>query len=413
MKVVFFVRDLGLGGVERCVTLVAEGLAARGFDITIALLGGNRNLWPASGVRVVDLSTVWHGKQPWTWLAGWRAARALVKDADVVIAATFLMPLYMAWAATRTPFVLSLSKHVHPSTPQRKSSWGTSSGRTAPKRLVGWVHGPMQELDNFAHMNPIHRAACQFIYRRTPEILCVSDHTRQSLARWLGMPVQPGWQVMPNFVEALPESEHSQREGAENSARPSPVCGRGAGGEGNTPLQLLFVGRIAEEKQPQLWLDTLEALAARGLPAELTVLGEGPLQNWVKTEAARRRLTVNFCGQIGGVSEFMRRADWLLLTSRFEGFGLVVLEAMQVGLPVVSTDSGGVNDFFQQRVSEFVVNEATGTALAAKIAAQLPQHSEIGAWLENRAKDYAPERLLGEWVAVLETHCTGSTYRLG
>lgn len=357
MKIVFFVRDLGLGGVERCVTLVAAGLAARGFEVTIALLGGKRNLWPTPGVHIVDLSSVWHGKKPWTWFTGWRAARALAKEADVVIAATFLMPLYMAWAAT---FGLK-------------------------KRLIAWVHGPKYELDAFAHMNLIHRTACQFIYRRVTEILCVSDHTRQSLARWLGMPVQPGWQVMPNFVEALPGGFTSP-----STDKP------------HTPLQLLFVGRIAEEKQPQLWLDTLEALAARGLPAELTVLGEGPLQNWVKTEAARRSLTVHFYGQIGDVSEFMRRADWLLLTSRFEGFGLVVLEAMQVGLPVVSTDSGGVNDFFQQRVDEFVVAEATGAALAAKIAEQLPHHAKIGAWLEHRARDYEPEVLLGKWVALLE-----------
>ena len=360
MKVLFFVRDLGLGGVERCVTLVAEGLAARGFEVTIAMLGGSRNLWKknTASVRVVDLSSVWHGKKPWTWLAGWQAARALVKETDVIIAATFLMPLYMAWAAS-----LGLGK-----------------------RLLAWVHGPMAELDAFARMNPVHRAACQFIYRRQPEILCVSDHTRQSLGRWLGMPVPAGWRVMPNFVEALPDSPAH-----------TPI------NKPRRPLQLLFVGRIAEEKQPQLWLDTLEALAARGLPAELTVLGEGPLQGWVESEAKRRQLTVRFHGQIGGVSNFMRQADWLLLTSNFEGFGLVVLEAMQVGLPVVSTNSGGVNDFFGARGSEFVVNEATGDALAAKIAAQLPHHGEIAAWQEQRAQDYAPAVLLDKWMALLKS----------
>ncbi|SFN84224.1 Glycosyltransferase involved in cell wall bisynthesis [Formivibrio citricus] len=388
MKILFFVRDLGLGGVERCVSLVAEGLAASGFEVTIALLGGSRNLWEknTANVRVVDLSPLWHGKRPWTWLAGWRAARRLAKEADVVIAATFLMPLYMAWAAT-----IGLKK-----------------------RLIGWVHGPMAELDAFARMNPIHRAACQFIYRRLPETLCVSDHTRQSLARWLGMPIQPGWLVMPNFVEPSvkpreapsPQPSPARGEGAlvDTSANlpPSPLRGRGDGGEGREhPLQLLFVGRIAEEKQPHLWLDTLEALAARGLPSELTVLGAGPMQEWVKNEAARRRLAVHFHGQVGGVEDFMRRADWLLLTSNFEGFGLVVLEAMQVGLPVVSTDSGGVNDFFAGRVSEFVVNEATGQALAAKIAEQLPHHAEIGAWLCERAKNYAPAVLLKTWARLL------------
>lgn len=369
MKIVFLVRDLGLGGVERCATLVAEGLAARGFDVTIAMLGGSRNLWPALGVHIVDLSSCWHGKKPWTWLAGWRATHEVVKDADVVIAATFLMPLYMGWLVTRF----------------------------LPARFLGWVHGPMQELDNFARMNPIHRAACQFIYRRMTELLCVSGHSRQSLARWLSMPVQPGWRVMPNFVAAVSPVEASKagdQSALLSRAMPAPA-------KPPDPIQLLFVGRIAEEKQPHLWLDTLEALAARGLPAELTILGEGPLQSWVENEAVRRQLNVRFHGQIGGVEAFMRQADWLLLTSNFEGFGLVVLEAMQVGLPVVSTDSGGVNDFFQNRVDEFVVKDATGTALAAKIAEQLPRHAEISTWLQNRALDYAPEQILQQWQTVL------------
>ena len=165
MKVVFLVRDLGLGGVERCVTLVAAGLVARGIDARIVMLGGQRNVWEASAVPVIDLSAHWHSKKPWTWLCGWRATRAQLADADVVIAATFLLPLYMGWAATR----------------------GLSA------RFIAWVHGPMAELDAFARMNPIHRFACQFIYRRMAELLFVSDHSRQSLARWLGMPVQAGW----------------------------------------------------------------------------------------------------------------------------------------------------------------------------------------------------------------------------
>lgn len=359
MKLLFFVRDLGLGGVERCVTLVAAGLAARGFDVTIALLGGPRNLWPAdtAAVRLVDLSAHWHGKRPWTWLAGWRAARALAREADVVIASTFLMPLYMAWAATRG----------------------------LPCRLLGWVHGPLAELDAFAGMNPVHRAACQFIYRRLAEILCVSEHSRQSLARWLGQPVAPGWQVMPNFVAAPPATDAPPRV--------APAAGQ--------PLQLLFVGRIAEEKQPQLWLDTLTALAARGQPATLTVLGEGPLQGWVEAEAARRQLAVRCIGQVGNVAPFMRQADWLLLTSSFEGFGLVVLEAMQLGLPVVSTDSGGVRDFFAERVGEFVTATARGTALADLLLRQLPQYGAVSTWLQARAATYAPEQILTRWQALL------------
>lgn len=360
MKLLFMVRDLGLGGVERCVALVSERLVEHGFDVTIAMLGGNRNLWQAhtTKVRVVDLSGTWHGKQPWTWLSGWRAARALAKEADVVIAATFLMPLYMAWAAT------------------------LGQG----KRLIAWVHGPKAELDAFARMNPIHRTACQMLYRRIPELIFVSDHARQSMSRWIELPSQPGWQVLPNFVEAQPAHPVS-------GARP------------RDPLRLLFVGRIAEEKQPLLWLDTLQVLAARGVAAHLTIVGDGPLQGWLADEAQRRQLLdhLEFAGRRDNVTDYLHAADILLLTSNFEGCPLVVLEAMQVGLPVVSTNAGGVYELFGERQDDFIVQQSSGEAIAAKIAAQLPHHAELAAWLMVRARNYTPEALLEKWMTLLKS----------
>ncbi len=358
MKIVFFVRDLGLGGVERCVALVAEGLVARGFDVTVALLGGNRNLWQkyTTDVRVVSLAEVWNGRKPWSWPAGWRAARRLAKEADVVIAATFLMPLYMAWAAT-----LGLNK-----------------------RLIAWVHGPKAELDAFARMNPIHRTACQFIYRRVREIVCVSGHARDSLSRWLGKPVLAGWRVMPNFVEPM-----------------TPRAARQPG----SPLELLFVGRIAVEKQPHLWLDTLQALARRGIAARLTVVGDGPLQDWLAGEAGRRGLSESLilAGRRDNVADYLRAADLLLLTSSFEGCPLVVLEAMQAGLPVVSTNAGGVYELFGERRTDFIAEQASGEALAATIAAQLPRYAELAEWEQQRARDYAPDVLLDKWAGLIKS----------
>ena len=441
MKLVILTRDLGLGGVERCVALVSEGLAARGVSVEIVMLGGQRNLWGKhlSGIRVHDLSTIWHGKKPWTWFAGWRAVHRIVADADVVLAATFLMPLYMGWLATRfskkKEIVASDSTARKASSEPRDSTNGTARDERetcqrhaaqeaggSRSRFLGWIHGPLAELDTFARMNPIHRTACQFIYRRMDELVCVSEHSRQSLARWLDIAAKPSWRVLPNFVEpAAPRAAYSpspyaeqscglhatspvKREGAECAADeafpPSPACGSGAGGKG-CPLQLLFVGRIAVEKQPHLWLDTLEALAARGFSAELTVLGEGPLKEWVEAEASRRELTVHILGHIGGVEDYMRQADWLLLTSNFEGFGLVVLEAMQVGLPVVTTNSGGVCDFFAGRQDEFVTSKACGEALAALIEAQLPHYLEVADWCVRRAQDYAPGRMLDQWERLL------------
>ncbi|SMC28674.1 Glycosyltransferase involved in cell wall bisynthesis [Andreprevotia lacus DSM 23236] len=358
MKVLFLVRDLGLGGVERCVALVGEGLAERGIEVTVALLAGNRNLWAGrtGALNIVDLSSRWHGRKPWTWLAGWCAVRKLARGHDVVIAATFLSPLYMAYLATRG----------------------------LGKRVLGWVHGPLAELDAFARMNPLHRRACQLVYRRVAELVFVSQHALGSMGRWLGQPPGAQWRVLPNFVDA-------------RQPVPAPQQGDGV-------LRVLFVGRIAEEKQPHLWLDTLAALNARGIPAELTVVGDGPLQGWLEQAASERGLRdqLQLAGRRDNVSDYLARADVLLLTSNFEGCPLVVLEALAAGVPVASTDAGGVYELFAERRADFVTTEASGDALAALIAAQQPQREALQRWMRQRAQHYAASATLAQWQTLLE-----------
>jgi amylovoran biosynthesis glycosyltransferase AmsD len=355
MKIVFFVRDLGLGGVERCVALVSEGLIARGGKVSIVMLGGNLNLWSArtSKAEVIDLSTTWQGNKPWTWLAGWRAARQQIKDADILIPATFLMPLYMAYAVTR----------------------GLKT------RVIGWVHGPLFELDQFATMNPIHRRACQYIYRRLNELVFVSEHARDSLARWLKQPISDNWQVLPNFVDEEQPKVYPEKPASHT-------------------LQLLFVGRIAVEKQPHLWLETLECLNKKGIHAKLTVVGDGPLEDWLKNTSKAKQLDkqISFAGHQSNVGDYLAAADVLLLTSSFEGCPLVVLEAMPLGLVVASTNAGGVYELFGKRRSEFVVETANGEALATLISKQ--RRPELSIWLKQRAKHYSSEQILQQWMTL-------------
>ncbi|WP_348946091.1 glycosyltransferase [Chitinibacter sp. FCG-7] len=362
-KVAIFLRDLGLGGVERCAVLVGEGLAAQGFEVTLVLLGGSRNLWASriKNIKVLDLSSQWQPLKPLTWLAGWRAARQVVREHDVLIAGTFLLPLYMAYAAS-----LGLGK-----------------------RVLGWVHGPFYELDAFARMNVVHRRACQFVYRRLKELVFVSEHARTSMARWLEQAPSASWQVLPNFVDAqqglLPRIER----------------------EAGAPLRLLFVGRIAEEKQPQLWLDTLVALNMQGVAAQLTIVGDGPLEADLQAAVQDRRLTsqVVFAGRRENVGEYLANADVLLLTSGFEGCPLVVLESMPIGLLVASTNAGGVYELFgdgsNSRRDDFVVPEATGEALARLIVRQQGQRQLLQNFLQQRAAHYSQARILQQWAHLL------------
>ncbi len=94
---------------------------------------------------------------------------------------------------------------------------------------------------------------------------------------------------------------------------------------------------------------------------------------------------------------------FLLLTSWFEGCPLVVLEAMKAGLPVVSTNAGGVVELFGDAPEDFVAAEASGAALAAVILAQEPKHPALSARLKLRSHAFDAPVLLNRWATLLNT----------
>lgn len=100
------------------------------------------------------------------------------------------------------------------------------------------------------------------------------------------------------------------------------------------PLTALYVGRLAAEKQ----LGALAGLGAmEGL--RLVIVGDGPAR--VETEAALGDLTVEFTGILQGdaLASAYREADVFVFPSETETLGLVLLEALASGLPVIAADS--------------------------------------------------------------------------
>jgi len=91
----------------------------------------------------------------------------------------------------------------------------------------------------------------------------------------------------------------------------------------------------------------------------LFVVGSGPQEQSLKTFAQERGLIqqIHFLGQIDEQEklEVLRMADVYASTSQHEGFGIVYLEAMAAGLPVICYDYGGQTDFLESETNGFVV----------------------------------------------------------
>ncbi|HVX90779.1 MAG TPA: glycosyltransferase [Candidatus Paceibacterota bacterium] len=105
---------------------------------------------------------------------------------------------------------------------------------------------------------------------------------------------------------------------------------------------MLWAGRLEPEKRPEEALRALAAARAHGTDAELIFAGSGSLESTLKEEAKRLDLVdaVTFAGWQHDLAPYYARTDLLLVTSTYEGYGLVIVEALAAHVPVLSTDVG-------------------------------------------------------------------------
>ncbi|MDO4899161.1 glycosyltransferase [Actinomyces sp.] len=100
------------------------------------------------------------------------------------------------------------------------------------------------------------------------------------------------------------------------------------------------VGRFSEEKNHALLLSVFKELVRRDPSSRLILVGDGPLREHYEAVVREQGLAdvVVFVGHSGRVSELFQAMDVLVLPSRFEGLGLVGVEAQCAGVPVVCSD---------------------------------------------------------------------------
>ena len=117
----------------------------------------------------------------------------------------------------------------------------------------------------------------------------------------------------------------------------------GLGGAPEVPL-LLYCGKLIPVKAPQLLLAAFFALRDAGTPAVLALVGDGPLRGelaaWTRSHAVPDVHFLGFKNQ-SELPALYAAADALVLPSERETFGVVVIEALSAGLPVIAADGVG------------------------------------------------------------------------
>jgi alpha-1,6-mannosyltransferase len=171
-------------------------------------------------------------------------------------------------------------------------------------------------------------------------------------------------------------------------ARERPVDVNGDDNE----VSLVCVGRLSREKRPDLAIETLRAIHARGLRARLWMVGDGPRR--AAHEVRARDLPVVFTGHLHDrrrLAALLAAADVALAPCPYETFGLAALEALACGTPVVTSDRGAVPEIVQagQGAAAGAAAAPEPVSLAAAVARVVarPRDDRRGA-ARARAEEY-------------------------
>ncbi len=200
-------------------------------------------------------------------------------------------------------------------------------------------------------------------FRKRLALLGVSDAVRDDMRACL-----PGWpgeriETLYNRIDiAAVQAEQVSRE----AARAHLGLPQGAWVVGN-------VGRLHPDKdQGTLIRGFAQALPQLPAGSLLAIMGSGKLEASLKHLAAELGVTesVRFLGQVAGGRRYFKAFDLFALSSDHEPFGMVLLEAMAAGVPVIGTDCGGGREVVQGVGELFPLGDAAALAGALQRQAQ-------------------------------------------
>jgi colanic acid/amylovoran biosynthesis glycosyltransferase len=134
-------------------------------------------------------------------------------------------------------------------------------------------------------------------------------------------------------------------------------------GQPSTPIpetaQLTCIGRLCEQKGQLLLLDAIAQLTMEGLPVKLVLVGDGELRSELETLIVRFRLqdqvTITGWANSDDVRQQILNARAMVLPSFAEGLPVVIMEALALGRPVISTYIAGIPELVEPGVCGWLV----------------------------------------------------------
>ena len=346
------------GGAERVHVNLANDWIAQGFDVELILLRKEGDLLPllAPEINVINLNVDRIRR------AIFPVALHMRKSCQKII----LVPMWpltsavvIAWIMSGSKGKLFLSEHVN------LGSYITEKSNIKLKFVKNII---------------------RFTYRFANGIIAVSKDVKKDLC------------AFGSLKEKIVQVIYNPAAVGVSSDRELTSVKQGLWGTG-FDYHILTVGRFSVEKDHENLIKAF-ALLPKDINAKLVILGEGSLRTVLEALISELKLEerVILPGFTLDPYPWYRSADLFVLSSRFEGFGNVIVEALECGLPVISTNcpSGPAEILEDGRYGKLVLVQnpiALADAILENFSAS---HDRME--LMNRAKDFSVRKISAQYL---------------
>lgn len=355
-RLLFILPDLGPGGAQPMNVRLACLLRQRGYPVRMVTLFQRPWFEPvdASNLEVIRLEVSKGVGKPFIPLR----LSLLARQADIVIGGEELAATNYGW--------LAASLVLRP--------------------FIAWTHIAFHIHQH--SIGPLDRWVSLTIYKRLRWVAFPSAGALDSLGLALGrQPAGATWRVIENFLEEANKPPTKQPPDPAIFAKPV----------------ILGIGRLAEQKAFDRLIRAHHKLCAQGLDHNLAILGEGPMRDVLEREARRLGVeqTVFLPGHVQDVSDWLAHASVFALCSKYEGFALVLLEALAAGIPTVAMDCpSGPGEILQNGAAGLLTPDSDEVAFQEALARLLTSpelRTLYGTRGLERAKHYSPEHIVPKW----------------
>lgn len=320
-KVLFMIDSLNGGGAEKVLIDILKRLDYTKLDVTVFLVYGE-------GVYIKDLPSQVHLKY---LLEGYNKVNAwpLLKK-YIYKAYRKLVLLYMKLTKGRPiyQFILKEQYDLEISFLEGITCLFVGNSKNNNSEKISWIHIDLEKRRTIRQKD--EKAALDNMDR----IICVSNGSRQSVIN-LYPDLEEKIKVIYNPIdkeEILAKSNEPIAVKSEN-------------------VLLVCVGRLEMQKGHYFLINAHKELIDEGVKHNILILGEGGYRNEIEKQIDELSVkdSITLMGYIGNPYPYIKAADALVLPSLFEGFSLVLAEAIVLGKPTIATKCAGPMEILEDK----------------------------------------------------------------